>query len=110
MRAIGGRVGGSFPAALKPSRITAYTGVTAGTLELVFTNLPDGDSWLSRALYMAQEAKDGWPHGLHDGVIGTDGSHVGSVLAAQLKQNALPAIGTMAGFGIVAAIERYFGM
>ena len=98
---------------MKPSRITAYTGVTVGLLELVGTNLPDGDGIVPRLIKGYTEYKQ---TGNAIALLGPDdptngtGNNVISIAALQLKQNAAPAIGTMVGFGIGAAILKWVGM
>lgn len=111
LRRIGGRIGGAFPSWAKPSKITALTGVATGLVELVFTpTVSDGQNYTWTQFLQKGFADFKVSQNPID-ILGWDGQNdVFSQLAAQMKQNALPAAGTMAGFGILAAIERYFGM
>jgi len=109
IRSIGHRVSGAFPAWAKPSRVAAVTGVVTGVAELVITPLPNGDSWMRRLLtgYATYQATGNPVDILAED---SDGNNAATIAVYQLKQNAAPAIGTMVGFGIGAAILKWVGM
>lgn len=98
-----------LPRWAKPSNVTAATGVAVGIGELLFTPLAGGDSWVNRlkngyATY--QQTKN--PMDLLNTDV--DGNDASTIAVLQLKQNAGGAVLTIAGFGIGAAILKYFGM
>lgn len=100
---------GGLPRWAKPSTITAATGVASGVAQLVVTPLPNGDSWMRRVYvgYGTYQASGnpmdimGWD---------TEGNNAVTIAVDQLKQNAAPAIGTVVGFGIGAAVLKWIGM
>ena len=106
------RVRGAFsglPKWARPSNFTAAAGVGSATLQLAFIPLSDGDSWLRRLQqgYAAYQSSQN-PFDILN--MDTDGNNALSIAALQLKQNAAPAVGTLVGFGLGAAVLRYFGM
>jgi hypothetical protein len=100
-----------MPSWAKPSRVAAATGVAVGVGTLIFAPLPNGDNWVRRALtgYTAYKAGGGTDPEL---LLATDssGNDITTIAMMQIKQNALPAIGYTAGFGLVAAALKHFGM
>lgn len=112
-QAAGRRLGSAFPSWAKPSRVAAYTGVAAAVGTLVFTPIPNGsggnDSWLQRVLAgygVYKQTQDPTALLAQD----EQGNNAATIAVAQLKQNAVPAIGTLVGFGIGAALLKHFGM
>lgn len=107
-RSFGSRV----PSWIKPSRVTAYTGAAVGVFQLAFTPIFNGqtyDSWHNRVVSGIGQWKQ---TGDFSRILGSDpvGNDALTIAALQLKQNAWPAIGTMAGFGVASAIEAFFGL
>lgn len=106
------RIGGAFrglPPWAKPSNLTAGIGVATGIGQLVFTPLPNGQTWHRRLLIGYDNYKK---YGTPSSLLGmdTDGSDVATIAVKQLSANAPKAIATVAGFGIVAAILKWAGM
>ena len=108
-RRFGGGLTSGLPSWAKPSRVIAYTGIATGVLQLTVTPLSNGDSWIRRLQtgYTTYTATKN-PFDLL--AMDPEGNNALTILSFQLQQNALPAAGTIVGFGIGAAILKRFGM
>jgi hypothetical protein len=98
-----------MPKWARPSNVAAATGVATGIGVLLFTPLPGGDGWVKRlhdGYGTYQETKNPFD------ILHYDENGYGAieVAVAQMQQNAPKAILDVAGFGIGAAVLRYFGM
>jgi len=109
---IAGRIGGFFSRlASRPSRAIAAALAIGGLITLVFTPLPNGDSWMSRLL-------GGWTNFVGSGgkdfslILAQDsaGNNAITIFGLQIVQNVGASIPLFAGAIITKLIGRKFGV
>lgn len=78
----------------------------SGLVALIFSPLPNGDSWIGRVMSIIANARSGRPIDM----IGGDasGNNVFTILGAQLQQNVILAAPILAGAAIAGIVGRIF--